>query len=72
MWRKTKRNKVTIPLTVHFDPDSGDIHVSRPTGALGRVRIAPEPRSPDGHPQLFLFFAETLREADVPAPPRPS
>ena len=67
---KKKKNMVSFPVSVWYSPDTGNIHIARPTDQKFRTTIAPDANSACGHPSLYTKLSKALRDAGAPHPGR--
>jgi hypothetical protein len=67
--RMTQRSgkTATVAISLWFDEEAGDIHLSFPDHGLSTVNASPE--SKRGHPHLFNKLAKLLRDQGKPHPP---
>jgi len=56
------RKHVSFPVVVWYVPETGLIHLARPTDASFQATVGPDADAPDGHPTLFRALSRALRE----------
>lgn len=58
----TDRKRVSFPVTVWFDRETGRYQITWPTRSGVRVSVGADPRAADGHPQLYSALRTALRD----------
>ena len=58
---------VSLKVDVRFETD-GSIRLTLPGSSEPPVRIKNDAERPSGHPRLFRFLAQCLREKGAPVP----
>ncbi len=54
--------KVSFPVTVWFEPESGTFQLMRPTAHGFCASVGPDPHCPTGHPQLYHLLRRALED----------
>lgn len=56
-------SQVSFPVTIWYEPETGNIHFLRRTDPVCATLISPDPRAPDGHAELYMSFLNLLMDA---------
>ena len=62
------KTRVSFPVTVWFEPETGHIRIARPTGHAFTASVSADASSAAGHPQLYRELARVLRLAGAAHP----
>ena len=62
------RTSVSFPISVWYAPETGQIHIVRPTEGGFATTVNGDPNSARGHVHLYRKLAQALRDAGAPAP----
>ena len=62
------KSTVCFPVSVWFVPETGNIHLARPSDDGFVATLSPNPLSGCCHPLLYEALSEELRKAGAPHP----
>ena len=66
--KKAAKKTITFPVSVWYNPDTGHIHLARPSDPGFITTISPDTGSKRSHPHLYRQLSKALRDSGAISP----